>query len=169
MVWQVGLTILIMYASSQLAVQIPGLAVPVTFQSMFIVLLPLLLKSRYASLGILGWLLIGSFGLPVFSNHSGGHMVFFSNSGGYLLGFYLIATLTERLKKFIAINALTIFLAFIVMHVLLVVIGLLWIWSGSYSEIYWSTHILPYIPGMIVKCLLGASLFIYLRRLTKDD
>ena len=158
--WQVAISALLMWISGRVSFEIPGLSVPITLQSMFAILLPLSLNSRYASGGIILWLLLGALGLPLFADGNGGHSYFFSNSGGYLLGFYIIAIMAGKAKKLFTPNPIRVSVLFISMHFLLMIIGLSWIWIGSYSIITFETHIIPYLPGMIVKCVIGTLLFV---------
>jgi biotin transport system substrate-specific component len=76
-----------MWISGRISFEIPALSVPITLQSMVAILLPLCLIGRYASGGILIWLILGALGLPFFADGNGGYQYFYSNSGGYLLGF----------------------------------------------------------------------------------
>lgn len=156
--WQVALSAIIMWISGRISFEIPALSVPITLQSMVAILLPLCLIGRYASGGILIWLILGALGLPFFADGNGGYQYFYSNSGGYLLGFYLISILTSIITQNITLTWFKVGLIFLSMHLVLIIIGLLWIWSGGYSEIKMNSHISPYLPGMIFKCFLGTLL-----------
>jgi biotin transport system substrate-specific component len=78
---------------------IPLGPIPFTAQSIFILLAGLLLGSTMASLSVMLWLLLGVFGLPVFARGSGGLGVFFSPTGGYLLGYILMAYMAGIARK----------------------------------------------------------------------
>jgi len=156
---QVASSAFIMWLSGRVSFPLPTISVPITLQSMFPILLPLVFNSRYASGGILLWLLFGALGLPVFADGGGGNEYFYSNSGGYLLGFYLISILTPKIGKLRIKNRyLRNTGLFILMQIVLTLIGLLWIWLGDYSVIQFSTHVLPYLPGLVLKSLLGSFL-----------
>lgn len=148
-----------MWLSGQVAFEIPGLSVPITLQSMLAILLPLCLAGRYASGGILLWLILGALGMNVFAESNGGYAYFYSNSGGYLLGFYIIAILTGKIKDRIPLNWLQVGLLFMLMHALLIGLGLTWIWVDNYGVITMDTHLTPYLPGLFVKCFIGTLIF----------
>jgi biotin transport system substrate-specific component len=61
-----------MWISGRISFEIPALSVPITLQSMVAILLPLCLIGRYASGGILIWLILGALGLPFFADGNGG-------------------------------------------------------------------------------------------------
>ena len=65
--------------------------VPFTLQTFAIFLAVGVLGGKLASLSVAVYLLLGAVGLPVFSGFSGGLGPFAGVTGGYLLGFLLIA------------------------------------------------------------------------------
>lgn len=136
------------------------MSVPITLQSMFAILLPLILNARSASGGVLLYLILGATGLPIFAAASGGIFYFYSNSGGYLIGFYVIALLTIRFKNWSAKQPfLRGLVVFALMHLVLTIIGLLWIAIAKTSDIAFSTHVGPYLPGVVVKSAMGSLIF----------
>ena len=60
---------------------------PFTLQTMGVFLAVGLLGGRRGTLAVLAYLLLGFFGLPVFSGFSGGAGVLLGATGGYILGF----------------------------------------------------------------------------------
>jgi biotin transport system substrate-specific component len=73
--------------------------IPFTAQSFFVLLAGLLLGSTVASLSVMLWLLLGFFGLPVFARGTGGMAIFLSPTGGYLIGYILMAYTAGLAKK----------------------------------------------------------------------
>ena len=65
--------------------------IPFTMQTFAIFAVLGILGGRDGSICVLAYLLLGSFGLPVFSGFSGGVGTLFGPTGGYLLGFMIIA------------------------------------------------------------------------------
>lgn len=74
--------------SSWLAIPLP--AVSLTFQTLAVALCGYCLSWKYALASICAYLLLGGFGLPVFSGFSGGIGWLLGPSGGYLWGFLLL-------------------------------------------------------------------------------
>lgn len=90
--------VVLLAIASQLSV--PLKPVPLTFQSATVVLIGMAYGARRGSYVILGYLLSGSIGLPVFANFSSGLAEFTGPTGGYLIGFlpaaYLCGLLAQR-------------------------------------------------------------------------
>jgi biotin transporter BioY len=66
---------------------IPLKPVPLTFQSAAVIFLGMVYGSRLASLSVIGYLLAGGVGLPLFAGLSSGFSVFMGPTSGYLIGF----------------------------------------------------------------------------------
>ncbi|MFJ8529398.1 biotin transporter BioY [Bacillus sp. NPDC094106] len=83
-------------------VTIPLPLVPITGQTLAIGLTATILGSRYGTLSVLLYVLIGATGIPVYAGFSGGLSVLFGPTGGFLLAFiptaFLIGLLTEKMK-----------------------------------------------------------------------
>jgi len=81
----VMLGIVLLALASQLV--IPLKPVPLTFQSAMVVAIGMLYGTRLSLFTIMGYLFIGSLGVPVFSGLSSGVGTFFGPTAGYLIGF----------------------------------------------------------------------------------
>lgn len=154
-----------MWLSGQVPFRFDQFAVPITLQSMLALTIPVVFVGRNASGGILLWLVLGLLDVRVFANQSGGLGVLYSNSGGYLIGFYIIGYFSRAMKPLMTkFNLLHFVLYFIAGQLILTVIGLSWIYVGGYSQIQWTTHFLPFLPGLFIKSILGALLLLLNRR-----
>ena len=67
--------------------------VPFTMQTFAVFVTLLLLEGRKGTIAILLYILLGAFGLPVFSGFRGGLGALLGPTGGYILGFLLCALL----------------------------------------------------------------------------
>ncbi len=76
--------------SAQLVIPLPS-GVPLTLQTLAVCLCGYLLKPKYSLLSIFAYLLLGLFGVPVFSYFGGGPAIVFGKNGGFLFGFLFIA------------------------------------------------------------------------------
>ncbi len=65
--------------------------IPITLQTMGIFITLELLGGKKGTFSVLLYILIGSIGVPVFSGFRGGIGILLSNTGGYILGFILLA------------------------------------------------------------------------------
>lgn len=69
--------------------------VPFSLSTLVIMATSILLGPKQATLSILLYLLIGCFGLPVFSNYQAGPSVLLEPTGGFLLGYLFLAFFTS--------------------------------------------------------------------------
>jgi biotin transport system substrate-specific component len=74
-----------------------GAPVPMTLQTLGVMLIGLTFGSRLAFASIAVYLIQGAIGLPVFAGGAGGLVHFAGPSGGYLIGFLFAATLVGYL------------------------------------------------------------------------
>jgi biotin transport system substrate-specific component len=79
-------------------VAIPLRPVPITFQSAFVVLTPLLFGTT-AYIAILAYLLLGLVGLPVFAGGASGMVAISGPTGGFLVGFLLASVVIGALAE----------------------------------------------------------------------
>lgn len=96
--FQAFLGTLLLFFMSQLA--IPLSPVPITLQTVAVMLIGLTFERKAAIGAILMYLTLGAIGSPIFSNFSGGFPVIMGPRGGYLLGFLgaviFMTTLREK-------------------------------------------------------------------------
>lgn len=146
-----------MYIASQVTISIPGLHVPLTLQTLFCILLPLVFRKWQAALGITLFLILGAVGLPVFAGHAGGIDHFAGNSGGYLIGFLISALLVWKTQADSIIKRLLlIFLEFTILQFIVLVCGATWILISSGV---WFDFVSPFIIPLLVKAAIGTLIF----------
>ena len=91
---------LLMAASAQLAIPLPFSPVPITGQTFAVLLIGAAYGSRRGALAMIAYLLEGACGLPFFAEGTGGTLILFGPTGGYLLGFvlaaFVVGVLAER-------------------------------------------------------------------------
>jgi biotin transport system substrate-specific component len=91
---------LIVALGAQITVRLPFSPVPVTGQTLAVLLVGALLGSRRGALSLLAYLAEGLAGLPVFAGGASGIEYALGPTGGYLIGFvaaaYLVGWLAER-------------------------------------------------------------------------
>lgn len=93
-VFAVAVFVTLMSLGAYTAVPMPGSAVPVTLQTLFVSLAGVLLGARLGAVAMTTYVLIGLMGAPVFSLGFGGPGVLLGPTGGYLLAFPLAAAVT---------------------------------------------------------------------------
>jgi biotin transport system substrate-specific component len=70
---------------AQVAIPLPGTPVPITLQTLFVVLAGVVLGPRLGALAVAGYVLLGAAGAPVFAGGGGGLPWLLGPTGGYLL------------------------------------------------------------------------------------
>ena len=88
----IGLFAAIIAVISQIAIPLPS-GVPVTLQTFIIALAGCILGAKYGAVATTVYVLLGAVGLPVFAGFKGGIGALFGYTGGFLIGFILMAVL----------------------------------------------------------------------------
>lgn len=86
---QIAIGLGILFCCAQIS--IPLQPVPITLQTVGVMLIGLFYPQKTAVKTVLSYLALGALGAPVFSNLSGGLAVLLGPRGGYLIGFLLAA------------------------------------------------------------------------------
>jgi len=88
---------------AQLAVRLPFTPVPVTMQTLFVVLAGVTLGPRDGFYAMISYLALGVSGIPVFAGFGYGPAILFGSTGGYLIAFPVAALVSgwiyERSKR----------------------------------------------------------------------
>ncbi len=100
---------------AQVALPVPGSPVPITGQTLAVVLTAASFGPWRGAASQLVYLLLGAIGLPFYSDGSGGVHVLFGATGGYLLGFLpaalLIGAAARRGRDRHVVSAVALFVA----------------------------------------------------------
>lgn len=142
-------------------ISVPFIPVPITLQTLAVLLTGTIMK-RYAGIPMVLYLFLGAIGLPVFHNGTAGLGVLLGPTGGYLCGFIpaaiAIGVCYERTSEKI--------------HILGLTLGTLIIYAGGLTWLILSVPMspiaafiagmLPFIPGDIVK---AAAAYLITRRI----
>ncbi|RMG76203.1 MAG: biotin transporter BioY [Bacteroidetes bacterium] len=156
-----------LFAQLTLTLPYPSGGIPVTGQTFAVLLTGYLLGKKYGALAILIYILLGVVGLPVFADGESGIEVLTGGSGGYLIGFIAGAALTGFFaekgwdrsfpKSLLAMTLGTLL-------ILLFGIGRLAQMYTLPQALEWGLY--PFIPGAIVKIILGAAVMPIYYRIT---
>ena len=150
---------LLMAALSLLSVSVPGSGVPITAQTLGVMLIGALLGWKRGSASMALFLAEGLAGLPVFAGAGAGFAYMTGPTAGYLVGFVmaagLIGWLAERGWDRSPVKALV---AMSVGHVLLFVPGVAWLAVLFGAEKAIAVGLTPFIAATLLKTALGAAL-----------
>lgn len=86
----VGIGTALLAVISQISIPLP-IGIPLTFQVFGIILISILFQAKLATITTIVYILIGTIGIPIFANFSGGFHCIIGPSGGFLLGFIVMA------------------------------------------------------------------------------
>ena len=152
---------LLVAISAQAAIPLPFTPVPVTLQTLVVLLSAAALGSRRGPLAILAYLAEGAAGLPVFSGGRAGIAHLLGPTGGYLVGFLAAAVVVGAIAEAgwtrKPVRALAALLAG---SACIYAAGMLWLGASvGYSRVI-ALGLLPFLPGEALKlavCLAALS------------
>lgn len=154
----IGAAFLALTASSW--IEVPMVPVPMTMQTLAVLLVGALFGWRLGAAVILVWLTAGAFGLPVFAGGAGGIAHLVGPTGGYLAGFLLAAMLTGYLAErgWNAWRPAHAFLAMLLAHVVCLGLGGAWLafWMGPEPAL--AKGVVPFLAGAVVKSALAVAI-----------
>lgn len=146
--------------SAQIAIPLPFSPVPVTGQTLAVLLAGALLGSRRGALAVVAYIAEGLAGLPVFAGGAAGVTRLLGPTGGYLVGFvaaaFLVGLLAERGwdRRFgTTVAAMTLG------NVVIYAIGAAWlaVFVGGLAQA-WTLGVAPFLLGDVLKIILAAIL-----------
>ena len=156
----VGFGIVSLALLAQISFPLPYTPVPITGQTFGVLVIAGCLGAKLGTLTTLLYIALGSFGLPIFADQSGGWQVTFGATGGYLAGMaasaYVIGKLSEagwdrQLGRSLAM--------FTVGHAIIFALGMTWlkVWAPELDVI--GAGLLPFLPGAVIKTMIAAGIF----------
>lgn len=152
----------ILSISAYISIPLPISSVPLTLQSLFLMVIALSMpiSISFPSVGL--YLLLGAIGLPVFSNGTSGLTILFGPTGGYLFGFLfstlVIGYIKDKLDYFFGYLLASI-LGGIVFVYALGVLGLMIVLDLSFDKAM-AVGVTPFLPLDLIKAFVSSS-FVY--------
>lgn len=145
--------------SAQISIQVPFNPVPVTAQTLAVLLTGLLLGKKRATAAVCAYLVQGAAGLPVFAGGRSGLVTLLGPTGGFLFGFlaaaYIVGMLSERKLR----RSLFQTIGFLLIGSFIIYIsGLSWLAQFIPGSQVLSLGLYPFLAGDLLKILLGTIL-----------
>jgi biotin transport system substrate-specific component len=141
-------------------IYIPLQPVPITLQTLFVLLAGAVIGGRYGALGQFLYVGLGALGLPLFAAHTSGFGVLFGPTGGYLLSFlfvpFFVAAFIRKSSSVLwqagvfSVGTAIIF-AFGVAHLAL------FYTHNLTAALY--VGLLPFLPGAVFKIVAAVSIY----------
>ncbi len=137
--------------------------VPFTLQTMFVLLAASVMK-KYAMIPTALYVLFGTLGLPIFHNGTSGIGILFGPTGGFLIGFILMAFITGMFfsKKTLSADITGLILATFVSYIC----GAVWFMISSGASLLAAliACVVPCIIGNIIKIIAVELITLRLRK-----
>lgn len=152
----IGLMTALICVIAPISILLP-IGVPMTLQTFVITLTAIILGAKPAFTATLIYVLLGSFGLPVFSNFSGGWQSIVGPTGGFILSFPIMAYIIGRTSDIYIKNKWTVVIGITAATLLNFVCGIcqFCIVTKSSLTVGFATCVLPFIPLAILKAFLA--------------
>ena len=163
----IGVAIFVVLTSLGAFVRIPlpFTPVPLTLQTMFVLLSGAFLGSGLAATAQLGYILLGLSGVPIFTGAGSGMLYILGPTGGYLLGFVLAGLFIGKFIKFSGSRPALVFAIYCLSDLILLASGAIWlkfILALSFSKALF-LGMLPFIAGDMLKALAASVIYLGLR------
>lgn len=149
---------LVLAIASQISV--PMLPVPMTMQTLAVILIGALYGWRLGAATILAWLGEAALGLPVLANGTGGLAPFMGPTAGYLVSFPFVAALVGWLAErgWNGSRPAFAFASMLAGHALCLALGAAWLATLIGAEKAMLAGVVPFLLGSLVKSGLGAAI-----------
>ena len=145
--------------SAQFSINLPFSPVPITGQTLIILLIGALLGKNRGAAAVGLYLAQGAAGLPVFAGGKSGLITLFGPTGGYLIGFaaaaYVVGILMElRYNKSLLYTGFSL----LVGNLIIYTFGLFWLAKFVGESQALQLGLLPFLAGDLLKILLGVTI-----------
>ena len=136
-------------------IPLPFTPVPITLQTFFVLLAPVLLSRGQGVLPSLLYVLLGVSGLPVFSGLGSGLLYLTGPTGGYIVGFLMASFFIAQVSPRMGASKGRLFTMVFFADALLFLCGILWLkvlFPVSFIHLI-GIGVLPFIPGELCKII----------------
>ncbi|MFS2031990.1 MULTISPECIES: biotin transporter BioY [unclassified Curtobacterium] len=141
-------------------VSVPLWPVPITGQTLAVLLVGSALGARRGALSMLVYALLGVVGLPVFADGTGGASVLVGPTGGYVVGFVAAAALVGWVAERFGDRRFTAaLLSFVLGTVVTFAAGMAWLAVSLGLDLQHTLEygLYPFVVGGLAKALVGAG------------
>ena len=146
----------VLTASSYVAV--PMVPVPVTMQTLAVLLVGAVAGPRMGLAMVVSWLALAAFGLPVLAGGKAGLLAFTGPTAGFLLAFPVTAFLAGLAVQTFARGHASRCASFLGLHGLILLAGWAWLATLVGAETAFLAGVAPFLVGALIKSALGAAI-----------
>lgn len=162
--------VILMGLAAFVRIPLPFTPVPITLQTLFVLLSGALLGSNLGAITQLSYIFLGICGLPIFTGAGSGLFYLFGPTGGYLFGFILASFFIGRFIKSAKNNLLFTFGLFCLADLILLSSGVIWLklFFGYNLIRLLSIGLLPFMPGDLLKIAVAVGFYTKLKSRAKE-
>ncbi len=144
---------------------VPSGAIPVTLASLIIYVVSACTQVKFSVPAVTIYILLGCFGLPVFSGFTGGFQIVSGITGGYIISYVPCSAVISLLCGKFGNKKIIIPLSMILATLICYVCGTLWYAFQTDSTFLASVPVcvLPFVPGDILKITAATCICVALR------
>ncbi len=164
---KISICVAIICISAYISFPLPFTPLMITGQTIAINLIALILTPKQSFITVLVYILLGAIGLPVYSGGASGFGALFGPTGGFLLGFLIIAPLMSYLKgeennvkRYLSV---TIFVGMLGLYIIGTVYLSIYLKISIMAAI--TMAVFPFIAGDIIKCFMSSFLALKLNKI----
>lgn len=166
---KISLCAALLCVASYLVIPLPFTPIVISFHTIMVNVIGLILKPKEAAFTLLIYLLMGFIGLPVFSAGTAGPAKLFGSTGGFYFGFLAavigISFLKGKKNSFLRYCIVTIGIGLPLQHFFAILF--MCIHNGWNIPAAFMTVSLPFILGDIVKCVMASTIGVALNRVIR--
>lgn len=155
-----ALGVALISASAQICIP---LTVPITLQTLAVFTICAVYQPPVGIFSVMAYMLAGALGVPVFAAFSGGVSVFLSPTGGYIIGFLLVAVVIQTSVRLFGRGVPVLSVSMVVGLLLCYLFGSVWycnVYAGGGIGIIavMKICVFPFIPFDIIKIAVAVIL-----------
>lgn len=147
-------------------ISIPISTVPISMGTFAVYLCAAILGPKNGVICVLIYILLGAVGLPVYAGGAAGVGIIAGPTGGYLIGFLLIAFFTGWFSYHFTKKLVMLFLGMIIGTLLCYLIGTAWLGFSLHLGVWEAlmAGVMPFIPADILKMIACAAISIPIKK-----
>lgn len=157
---KVSLCVALLCISAYIVIPLPFTPILITAQTIIINLIALILSPKQSLLTVTVYILIGICGLPVFSGAVGGIAKLLGPTGGFLIGFLIIAPIISLLKgknlNILRYSVVTVLIGMPLLY--LCGTAFMCLVHGMNLKAALMAAVVPFIIGDVLKCIFASFL-----------
>lgn len=162
----IGLMAAIICVLGPFALNIPISPVPISLGTLAVYFVVSVLGMKLGTISVIIYILLGTVGLPVFSNFSGGIAKLLGPTGGYIIGYIFMALICGFFIDKWSDNIVLSFLGMILGTAVCYLFGTIWLafQAGMSFPEALAAGVIPYIPGDLIKLILAMAVGYQIRK-----